>query len=332
MQEKTEDQLPEIPAEILEYIMTFLGRPRDLATLELVCKDWKAFASSDVVWKQAIGQTKEEFAHPELYTILTLPNISEFSYRSIIRSYALIEEELQRFFQNTEYVKQISFPEGVGNKTISSDSNPRGYKYKYENGIFISEEELHRFFGQARKESNEYTCYTRTEVFARYKEINDEIHLYALKHITEHKEWTIFQKPFIFNRNLVNNFPSVKPASTNTEDKTALPAQKAADSSLHRASVFKAASNHAVKHAEDKRAQPAQKTAYHPLHRASVFKAASNQVNQPKIERKAQPLATGAAYQPQHFQPAPKPAPARTPAVNRAPICLPNNSGSCTIS
>ena len=299
MQEKTENQLPEIPAEILEYIMTFLGRPRDLATLELVCKDWKAFASSDVVWKQVTGHTKEELAHTDLYTILTLPDISGYSYKYVMRGYALVEEELQRFFQNTENVKQISFPEAVGNETIASDNDPRAWKYKHENKIFNSEEELNRVFGQARKGSTEYTCYSRTEFFARYKEINDEIHLYALKHITEHEEWTVFQKPFIFNRSLVKNFPSVKPASTNTEDKTA---------------------------------QPVQKTAYSPLHRASVFKAASNHVNQPKIERKSQPLATAAAYQPHYFQPAPKPAPASTPVVNRAPICLPSSGGSCTIS
>ncbi|WP_131795245.1 F-box protein [Fluoribacter gormanii] len=300
MQEKYEDQLPEIPAEIVEHIMTFLG-PRDLANLELVCKDWQNLASSDVVWKSAVGQTKEEFSNPDLYTILSLPNISGFSYRLLMKSYALVEEELQGFFQNTKYVKQISFPEGIGNETTSSNTHPGGWEYKYKNKVFKSEEDLNSVFAQARKESHEYTCYSRTEFFARYKEINDEIHLYALKHITVHQEWTIFQKPFIFNRSLVKNFPSVKPASTNTEDKTAQSAQKTADS---------------------------------PLQSTPVSNATSNHVDQQEVEGKSQPLATAAAYQPLFFQPTPTPtpAPASTKVVNRAPVCLPSSSGSCTIS
>lgn len=60
MQEKSEDQLPELPAEMLESIMTFLD-PRDLGRLELVSKDWRTLASGDPVWKKAIGETKEEF-------------------------------------------------------------------------------------------------------------------------------------------------------------------------------------------------------------------------------------------------------------------------------
>ncbi|QMT61339.1 F-box protein [Legionella sp. PC997] len=296
MQEKYEDPLPEIPAEIVEHIMTFLG-PRDLANLELVCKDWQNLASSDVVWRTAVGQTKEEFSNPDLYTILTLPNISGFSYRLVMKGFALVEEELQRFFQNTDYVKLISFPEGVGNETISSNTHPGGWEYKYKNRVFKSEEDLNSVFAQARKESHEYTCYSRTEFFARYKEINNEIHLYALKHITGHEKWTVFQKPFIFNRSLVNNFPSVKPASTNTENKTAKPAQKTADSQLHSTPVSNATSNH---------------------------------VNQQEMEEKSQPTAT--EYQPHFFQPTPTPAPTRTKVVNRAPVCLPNNSGSCTIS
>ncbi|MCW8471003.1 F-box protein [Fluoribacter gormanii] len=296
MQEKYEDQLPEIPAEILEHIMTFLG-PRDLANLELVCKDWQNLASSDVVWKSAVGQTKEEFSNPELYTILTLPRISGFSFGYVVKAYALVEEELQGFFQNTKYVKQISFPKGIGNEMIYP--NPGVSEHKYKNRVFKSEEELNSVFAQARKESHEYTCYSQTEFFAHYKEINDEIHLYALKHITEHAEWTIFQKPFIFNRSLVNNFPSVKPASTNTEDKTAKPAQKTADS---------------------------------PLQSTPVSNATSNHVDQQEVEGKSQPLATAAAYQPLFFQPTPTPAPASTKVVNRAPVCLPSGSGSCTIS
>ncbi|WP_158618864.1 F-box protein [Legionella qingyii] len=298
MQEKYEDQLPEIPAEIVEHIMTFLG-PRDLANLELVCKDWQDLASSDLVWKKAVGQTKEEFSNPDLYTILTLPNISGFSYRLVAKGYALVEEELQRLFQKTDNVKKIYFPEGVGDDTTSSNTNPGDWEYKYKNRVFKSEEDLNSVFAQARKDSHEYTSYSRVDFFARYKEVNDEIHIYALKHITDHAKWTIFQKPFIFNRILVNNFPSVKPASTNTEDKTAKPAPKTADS---------------------------------PSHSTPVSNATSNHMNQQEMEGKSQPLPTAAAYQPHFFQPTPTPAPASTKVVNRAPVCLPNGSGSCTIS